>query len=219
MTRKLKADEVRNVCDPDSLGFESTEGLEPVQTIIGQSRALQAIQFGLGIQNYGFNIYAAGLPGTGKRTAIVAFLERIAKDKEVPYDWCYMHNFQDSYRPKALKLKAGTGIQFQKDMKKFIESAQSEVRKAFESDDYVKRRDAIAHTFNEKREKLFNQLNQMAHDKGFAIQMSPMGLLLIPIVNGKPLSEQEILALVPQQKEELAKKREAIQDQIKEAMG
>ncbi|MBM3155929.1 MAG: ATP-dependent protease [Chloroflexi bacterium] len=218
MARKLKAEQVRKVCDPNSLGFESTEKLEPVQTIIGQSRALQAIQFGLGIPNFGFNIYAAGLPGTGKRTAIVAFLERIARDKEVPPDWCYVHNFQDAYRPRALRLKAGTGVQFQKDMKKFIESAQSEVRKAFESEDYGKRRDATAHAFNEKREKLFNQLNQMAHDKGFAIQMSPMGLLLIPIVNGKPLSEQEMLALVPQQKEELAKKREQIQDQIKEAM-
>jgi lon-related putative ATP-dependent protease len=218
MARKLKAEEVRRICDPNSLGFESTASLEPVQTIIGQSRALQAIQFGLGIQDFGFNIYAAGLPGTGKRTAIVAFLERIAKDKEVPPDWCYVHNFQDAYRPKAIRLKPGTGVQFQKDMKKFIESAQSEVRKAFESEDYGKRRDAIAHSFNEKREKLFNQLNQMAHDKGFAIQMSPMGLLLIPIVNGKPLSEPEMLALAPQQKEELAKKREEIQDQIKEAM-
>jgi lon-related putative ATP-dependent protease len=217
--RKLKAEEVRKVCDPNSLGFESTEKLKPVQTIIGQSRALQAIQFGLGIQNYGFNIYAAGLPGTGKRTAIVAFLERIAKDKEVPPDWCYVHNFQDPYRPKALRLKAGMGIQFQKDMKRFIENAQTEMRKAFESEDYTRRRDAIVHSFNEKREKLFNQLNLMAHDKGFAIQMSPMGLLLIPIIDGKPLSEQEMLALVPQQKEELAKKREEIQDQIKEAMG
>src|SRR4030042_3010337 len=133
MTRKLKADEVRNVCDPDSLGFESTEGLEPVQTIIGQSRALQAIQFGLGIQNYGFNIYAAGLPGTGKRTAIVAFLERIAKDKEVPPDWCYVHSFQDAYRPKALKLKPGTGVKFQKDMKKFIDSVAPAVKEALQS--------------------------------------------------------------------------------------
>ena len=219
MARKLSAKEVRRVCDPDSLGFESTEKLQPVQTIIGQSRALQAIQFGLGIQNSGFNIYAAGLPGTGKMTAIVAFLERVAREKAIPPDWCYVHNFQDSYRPKALKLNAGMGTQFQKDMRKLIESAQADIKKAFENEDYVKRRDAIAHGFNEKREALFNQLNQMAHDKGFAIQMSPMGLLLIPIVNGKPLSEQEMLTLAPKEKETLGKVREAIQDQIKESMG
>lgn len=219
MARKLTAEEVRRVCSQECLGFESTEHLEPVQTIIGQSRALQAIQFGLGIQNSGFNIYAAGLPGTGKMTAIVAFLERIAKGKEIPPDWCYVHNFEDSYRPKALKLKAGTGNQFQKDMKRFIESAQVDIKKAFESEDYIKRRDAIAHAFNEKRDNLFNQLNQLAHDSGFALQMSPMGLLLIPIVNGKPLTEQEMLALTPKEKENMNKRREEIQGQIKESMG
>ncbi len=218
MARKLTAEEVRRVCDPDSLGFESTAGLEPVQTIIGQSRALQAIQFGLGIPNSGFNIYAAGLPGTGKMTAIIAFLQRVARDKEVPPDWCYVHNFQDSYTPKALKLKAGTGIQFQKDMKKFIETAQVDIKKAFESEDYIKRRDAIAHTFNERRENLFNQLNQLAHDNGFALQTSSMGLLLIPIVEGKPLTEQEMLGLTPKEKEKMGKRREDIQDQIKDAM-
>jgi lon-related putative ATP-dependent protease len=218
MVRKLTAKDVRRVCDPNTLGFESTEGLKPVQTIIGQSRALQALQFGLGIQNSGFNIYAAGLPGTGKMTAIVAFLELLAKEKDVPPDWCYVHNFKDSYQPKALKLKAGTASQFQKDMKKFIETDQTEIRKAFESEDYIKRRDAIAHTFNEKREAIFNQLNQMAHDKGFAIQTSPMGLLLIPIVDGKPLTEQDMLALAPKEKERFSKLREEVQEQIKDAM-
>ena len=218
MARKLTAREVRRVCNPNTLGFESTEGLKPEQTIIGQSRALQALQFGLGIQNSGFNIYAAGLPGTGKMTAIVAFLEAVAREKEVPSDWCYVNNFKDSYRPKALKLKAGTGNQFQKDMKKFIETAQTDIRKAFESEDYIKRRDAVAHTFNEKREAILNQLNQMAHDKGFAIQTSPMGLMLIPIVDGKPLTEQDMLALNPKEKERLGKLREEIQEQIKDAM-
>jgi lon-related putative ATP-dependent protease len=219
MASKLTAKEVRRVCNPDSLGFESTEKLEPVQTIIGQSRALQAIQFGLGIQNSGFNIYAAGLPGTGKMTAIVAFLKSLARDKEVPPDWCHVHNFQDSYMPKALRLKAGMGAQFQKDMKRFIENAQANIKKAFESEDYAKRRDATGHTFNEQKEKLFSQLNQLAHDNGFALQMSPMGLLLIPMVEGKPLSEQEMLALTPKEKEKLGKRREDIQGQIKEAMG
>jgi len=218
MARKLTAREVRRVCNPNTLGFESTEGLKPVQTIIGQSRALQALQFGLGIQNSGFNIYAAGLPGTGKSTAIVAFLEAVAREKDVPPDWCYVHNFKDSYTPKALRLKASMGNQFQKDMKKFIETAQADVRKAFESEDYIKRRDAIAHTFNEKREAIFNQLNQMAHEKGFAIQTSAMGVILIPIIDGKPLSEQDMLALNPKEKERLGKLREEVQEQIKDAM-
>ncbi len=218
MARKLTPEEVRRVCVPDRLGLESTANLEPVQTIIGQDRALQALQFGLGIQDSGFNIYAAGLPGTGKMTAIVAFLERMAQDKDVPPDWCYVYNFQDPYSPKALKLKAGLAVQLQKDMRKLVETAQVDIRKAFESEDYTNRRDAIAHTFSERREKLFSGLNQLAHDKGFAIQMSPMGMLLIPIVDGKPLSEQGMLGLSLEQKEDMARNREAIQEQLKDAM-
>ena len=218
MIRKLNPGDVRRTCDPASLGFESTETLDAPLAIIGQSRALKALQFGLQIQNSGFNIYAAGLPGTGKMTAITAFLERLAKDKETPADWCYVHNFDDPYRPKALKLKAGQAVQFQRDMRRLIETAQIDMRKAFESEDYSKRRDAVGHTFNEKREKLFSQLNQLAHENGFAIQVSSMGILLIPVVNGKPLNEQEVLALSPEEKEGLSKRQENIQGRIKDAV-
>ncbi|HWR69694.1 MAG TPA: ATP-binding protein [Dehalococcoidia bacterium] len=218
MSRRLEASDVRRTCDPASLGFESTEALEAPIAIIGQDRALKALQFGLQIQNSGFNIYAAGLPGTGKMTAITAFLERVAKDKDTPADWCYVHNFDDPYRPKALKLNAGQAVQFQRDMRRLIETAQADIRKAFESEDYSKRREATARAFNENRERLFNQLNQLAHDSGFAIQMSSMGILLVPIVNGKPLSEQEVLALSPEEKESLTKRQESIQGHIKEAV-
>ena len=218
MIKQLTAEEVRKTCSPASLGFESTEKLEAAPTIIGQSRALQALQFGLEIQNSGFNIYAAGLPGTGKMTAITAFLERVAIGKDTPPDWCYVHNFDDPYRPRALKLGAGMAAQFQRDMRKFTEAAQTGIRKAFESEEYIKRRDGIGRAFNEKREKLFNQLNLVAHENGFAIQVSPMGIVLIPLVDGKPLSEQEVLALNPAVKEQMGKRQESIQGQIKEAM-
>jgi len=218
MIRKLNPGDVRMTCDPASLGFESTETLEAPLAIIGQSRALKALQFGLQIQNSGFNIYAAGLPGTGKMTAITAFLERVAKDKETPADWCYVHNFDDPYRPRALKLNAGQAVQFQRDMRRLIDTAQTDIRKAFDSEDYSKRREAMARAFNENRERLFSQLNQLAHDNGFAIQMSSMGILLVPLVNGKPLSEQEVLALSPQEKEGLSKRQENIQGHVKEAV-
>ncbi|MDM8000815.1 MAG: ATP-binding protein [Dehalococcoidia bacterium] len=218
MIKKLEPQDVRRTCDPASLGFESTEALEPPVAIIGQNRALKALQFGLQIQNSGFNISAAGLPGTGKMTAIAAFLERVARDKETPPDWCYVHNFEDPYRPRALRLKAGQAVQFQRDMRRLIETAQTDIRKAFESEEYVKRREAIVHAFSEKRERLFNQLNQLAHENGFAIQMSPMGILLVPIVNGRPLTDQEILALSPEDKEGLSKRQENIQGHIKEAV-
>ncbi len=218
MTRKLTPEDARRTCDPASLGFASTENLEAPQAIIGQDRALKALQFGLQIQNSGFNIYAAGPPGTGKMTAITAFLGRVARDKETPADWCYVNNFDDPYRPRALKLQPGQAVQFQRDMKRLIETAQTDIRRAFDSEDYSKRREATAKTFNENRERLFSQLNLLAHDNGFALQMSSMGILLVPLVNGKPLTDQEVLALSPEQKEDLSRRQENIQGHIKEAV-
>ncbi len=216
--RKLDPEDVRRTCDPAGLGFASTQDLEVPQIIIGQDRALKALQFGLQIQDSGFNIYAAGLPGTGKMTAITAFLQRSARDKETPPDWCYVNNFDDPYRPKALKLGAGQAVQFQRDMRRLIETAQTDIRRAFDSEDYSKRREATARASNENRERLFSQLNMLAHDNGFAIQMSSMGILLVPMVKGKPLSDQEVLALSPDEKEELSKRQENIQGHIKDAV-
>lgn len=218
MIRELRFDEVRKACSPESLGFDSTETLEAAPTIIGQKRALQALEFGLDIQNSGFNVYAAGVPGTGKMTAITGFLERVARDKETPGDWCYVYNFDDPYRPRILMLKAGMAVEFQREVKKLIETSQAGIRKAFESEEYSKRRDEIGQVFNERREQLFNDLNRVAHENGFALQISPMGIVLIPIREGKPLSEQEVIALSPEAKQEMAKRQEAIQGQVKEAM-
>ncbi|MBE0479934.1 MAG: AAA family ATPase [Dehalococcoidia bacterium] len=218
MGRTLTAEDVRRVFSPDKLGFETTEGLEPVKGIIGQARALQALDFGLEVSDAGFNIYAAGRTGTGKMSAIVAFLEKTAQGKDVPSDWCYVNNFQDAYRPQAIRLSAGKGIQFHRDMKRFIETARDDVKKAFESEDYTRRRDALAGELNERRQKVFSQLNQTARESGFAIQMSPIGILLVPVVQGRPLSQEEMLALSPGEREQLSRKQEGIQEKIKEAM-
>jgi hypothetical protein len=71
---EVPAAKLRNVCDAAGLGFTSTADLPGLDTIVGQQRAVQALDFGLGIRNVGFNVYVAGLPGTGKVTAVHTFL-------------------------------------------------------------------------------------------------------------------------------------------------
>ena len=116
MIKELPAKKVRKICPLESLSCSSTKELKPLQSIIGQSRALQAIQFGLGIGEKGFNIYAAGQQGTGRTSAIKTFLDSQASEKETPLDWCYVYNFKDAYCPKALSLPAGKGREFKQDM-------------------------------------------------------------------------------------------------------
>ena len=218
MGRELSAEEIRRVCDPDIFGCETTAQLQPLTGIIGQKRALQALQFGLGIQERGFNIYASGPPGTGRTTAITAFLESVAAKKETPPDWCYVHNFRDPYRPRALRLHPSKGWDLQRDMKRLVEGAQRALSQAFEGEDYVKKRDEIIDTFNRRRQEQFTRLDERARSRGFILQSSPAGLLLIPAPEGKPLGEQEFVALSPQVKQEMAERRGALEAEVKEAV-
>src|SRR3990172_3400433 len=116
MVNELPPEQLRRVAEPSCFPFTTTAEVSPVPGLIGQQRATQAVRFGLGIQDQGFNIYKAGPPGTGKTTAIRRFLEEVAKGKEVPPDWCYVNNFADPYRPKALRLPPGRGRERRGDM-------------------------------------------------------------------------------------------------------
>ena len=150
MTQELSVDMLRRICDPQKLGCETTEEMEPLETIIGQKRAVRALDFGLGIKETGFNIYVAGPPGTGKTTAVKRFLEEVAKEKAVPSDWCYVYNFRDSYRPSALSLPAGRAKEYRADMRALVEGAKQEIRRAFESEEYAAQREETVRKFQRK---------------------------------------------------------------------
>ena len=70
MIQPLPTERYRAVFTPDDVGCTSTEELEPTEEIIGQDRAQKALRFGLEIREKGFNIYVAGMPGSGRRTAV-----------------------------------------------------------------------------------------------------------------------------------------------------
>lgn len=197
---------------------ESTKDLVPINEIIGQERAVRALKFGLGIKNHGFNVYVAGYPGTGRKTAVKSFVEAQAKTQPIPSDWCYVNNFGNQYEPKALELIAGKGKVFQEDMKNLIENIRNALPKAFESEDYVSKRDATIRGLEKQRKQLIDELNAKAQSEGFVIQTTPIGLLLVPVLDGKPLSEEEILALPQNTKDRLNEKREKLETEFRNAM-
>ncbi|PVX25106.1 MAG: ATP-dependent protease, partial [Candidatus Bathyarchaeum sp.] len=218
MGTELSVSKLRRTCDPNLLKCKSTSELTPLQEIIGQKRAVRALKFGLDIKNHGFNIYVAGYPGTGRTTAVKNFLDKLAQTKPVPSDWCYVNNFDDEYTPKAIELPSGKGKDFQKDMKAFIEDAKRSLRKAFESEDYSVRRELAIKQVEAKRKQLIEKLNIEAQKEGFVIQGGPLGLMLIPVINGKPLSQEEILALSPKTKSEIQEKRSQLESKLRSAM-
>ncbi len=218
MVNELPVEKLRRDCDPDFAQCKTTFELQPLQEIIGQERAVRALKFGLGIQDKGFNIYVAGYPGTGRTTAVKNFLEVIAKSRPTPSDWCYVNNFSNEYGPKAIKLPSGKGKVFQKDMKEFVESSKHSLRRAFESEDYALKRENTVRNVEAKRKQLIDQLNAEAQREGFVIQSTPIGLILIPVIKGKPIAEEDILSLPQSTRDEIQEKKGKIEAQFRTAM-
>jgi lon-related putative ATP-dependent protease len=215
MRDELPIEKMRWRCDLQLLGCSSSKEVQPLEAIVGQARAVKALDFGLGIKEQGFNIYVAGVPGTGRTTAVKQFLEEMARGKPMPRDWCYVTNFRDSYRPKALSLPPGQGKELQADMKGLVEGSQREIGKAFESDEYAARREETVKSFRQKREDLFSRINKRAQEESFSIQATPIGLLTIPLKDGNPLSDEDFQALTPEEQAEISRKRDKLQDELK----
>ncbi len=218
MVNELTAEKIRLTCDSSVMACATTEGLEPLAEIIGQERAVRALKFGIGIRDHGFNVYVAGWPGTGRTTAVKNFVDEIAQTEPVPPDWCYVNNFANQYEPKAIQLAAGKGKEFQKDVKDLIENIRSALPKAFESEDYSRKREATLRSLESQRKDLIDKLNAKAQQEGFIIQSTPIGLLLIPVIKGKPVNEDEMLTLPQKMKDEIQAKRERLEDQLRTTM-
>jgi lon-related putative ATP-dependent protease len=218
MVNALPVEKLRKVCDPNFLQCGSTHDLVPLSEIIGQERAVRALKFGLGIKNHGFNVYVAGYPGTGRKTAVKNFVEAQAKVQAVPPDWCYVNNFTNQYEPKAIQFPPGKGKEFREDMKNFIENIKNALPKAFESEDYAAKRETTLRVLETQRKQLIDELSVKAQAEGFVIQTTPIGLLLIPVLDGKPLSEEEMLALPQKTKDKLQEKREGLETEFRNTM-
>jgi lon-related putative ATP-dependent protease len=214
MIHKLTPKELRRVYASTGFGCETTAELEPLREIIGQERASRALRFGLEIESVGFNMYVSGPPGIGKMTAVEAFLENLAKRKDHAEDWCYVHNFDDPYRPNMIRLPAGMGAELQQDMKRLIENIRREVPQTFESEEYNSKREEILKALNQGREGLFEKLQERATKAGFALQPSPVGVLVVPVKENKPITDEEFQALPEKERERLKKSRDELQSEL-----
>ncbi len=215
---ELSAEDLRLRCDPEQFDFECTSQIEPLEETVGQDRALRAIEFGVSIKSHGYNIYALGPAGTGKTTFIKNFLKKRAEELPTPDDWCYVYNFSDPYRPNAIKLPAGKGIEFQNDMEKLLNYLKSEIPKALEAEDFEKERNEIFREFQQKRNEEMSNLDEEASKIGFALRTAPTGLMLIPAFQGQPLTQEQINQLRPDQRKELERRAAEFQSNISATM-
>jgi lon-related putative ATP-dependent protease len=210
MIQPLEIRDLRAVYNPEQVACTTTETMEPTEEIIGQERAQKALHFGLEIREKGFNIYVAGMPGTGRRTAVTKFLDELAKTKPKAYDWIYVNNFANPYEPLAIRLPPGMSSQVKTDMAAFIGETRRVLPRAFESEDYATKRQEALGKLDTERETIVGEVNASAAKQGFTIQMGPTGLMIIPVIDGKPLTQEEFEALPEETQGEILRKREAL---------
>jgi lon-related putative ATP-dependent protease len=190
---------------------DSTSQLSPLETIVGQDRAVRALQFGLRIDNKGFNIFVSGIPGTGRKTAIQDFVKTRATKMPAPPDWLYVNNFADSSKPRAIAMPAGKGAGFRDAMDRLVAQIAPALREAFESADYAKRREGTMASINQERNEIVAKINAMAQEAGFLVQPSTIGLSLTPVnKEGRPLTDQEFAQLPPALQREIQQEREKL---------
>ncbi len=205
-------------CDPDDLPFETTDDLPPIEAIYGQERAVRAIEFALGMTERGYNLYASGPDGIGKSTILRQFLSRRAAQLPTPPDWIYVHNFDDRDRPIGIHLAAGQGRVFADAVRRAVEAASRELRQAFVSDDYARQRADFAQGLERHRNQLLEQLTETARGIGFALQMSPQGIVSSPLIDGEALSDEAFAALPEEQRTHIEESARELERTVQDAM-
>jgi predicted ATP-dependent protease len=201
-------------CDPSVFSFETTADIAPLKGIIEQERPIRAIRFGLDITSPGYNIYVSGLTGTGKTTIIKTFLEEIAAKMPCPDDWFYVYNFKDPVSPTILSLPPGRAKSFKAEMNEFVGNLKTGIPKAFESKDYEENMGRLMQKNQEKQQALFDRLSGKAHKEGFAVELSEVGVSLVPLLDDKPIVSEQYEALGEKEKKRIEKKRGELNSEV-----
>ncbi len=198
---KVPVKKLRRKCDPALFDFECTEDLAPLREFVGQDRAIRAIEFGLSMKHDGYNIYVAGLTGTGKTSAVKTYINKLLEERKAIeqlqplQDWCYIYNFADADRPQSLSLPRKKGKVFKSQIDSLLQSLKGELAKAFSGEDYKAERNRIIEASQAEQQSLFNELKEEAQRQGFMFQITSEGPAFIPLVEGKPVSQNDFMAL------------------------
>lgn len=210
----VNPDDLRRRVDPAALPFRTTAEVTPIAGTIGQPRAAEAIAFALDVDARGFHLFAAGSPGTGRESTVLAAVHQFAAARPAPPDWVYVHNFAEPDRPRAFSLPAGRGRRLARDLTSFLEAAQREIPRAFESEDYARRRERALAEVTTRRDTLIAGLRSFAQERGFALEMTPAGIASVALHEGQPLPPQAFEQLPAETKAEIEQHGKQVQEEV-----
>lgn len=194
---ELKPEDLRWNCDPDLFEFDSTSDLEPMEGIIGQERALKAIRLGVDLRAPGYNIFIAGLSGSGKATTVKQMLEKISSNCPPLYDYAYVNNFKDSDAPVLLTFPIGKARQFKQDLTSAIGILKNRIPQTLDSDMFTERRKQLVQEYNEQEQAIMNDFDQKLKEDNFTlvqVKVDGGGARpdIFPIIDEKPVPMHQL---------------------------
>lgn len=205
-------------CDPTQFPFISTADLPSTQEMLGQDRAVQAIQFGIGMRHEGFNLFVLGASGTGKFTAVSQFLAQTAVSEPLPSDWCYVYNFDQPHKPNALQMGTGQAGQFSQQMKQLVNTLFNVIPAAFSSDEYQSRRKGIEQSVREREKQALEELKEQAAAQGITLLQTPAGFAFAPLQDGKVISPDAFMQLPKEEQAAIEQKVTQLQEALNQIM-
>lgn len=215
---RLKPDDLRCVCDPSVFQFKDTSEVEPLSSVIGQQRAVKAIEFGLNMKSPGYNVFVTGTEGTGKSTIVKNIVSQAANKMPTPSDWCMVNNFSDEYRPEAMSIPPGKAIKFYRSMNRLIEDLKIRIPKEFEGDAFQEKFAGLQEEYNHKKKEILEALERKAKEKNLMVTKTPQGYQNVPVINGKPLSQEEFQNLSEEEKNKIKENVQQMQAETEAGM-
>jgi len=216
--KPLAVDDLYRRCDPAALLFQTTADVEDLREVIGQSRALEAIQFGVGVRREGYNLYVMGPPGVGKHAIVRRVLEQRAAGAPGPADWVYVNNFAQPHQPLALELPAGGGEGLRQDLERLLEDLQDALPAAFDSDEYRARVREIQGEFSRREQEAQRGVQAMGEPQGVILLRTPSGYAMIPGKDGQMLGPDEFNTLPPAERERLERAVAALDEEMQKIL-
>lgn len=214
---KLTSNQLYKKCDPAKFDFKTTAELEERLSALGQDRAISAVELGIHIRSRGYNLFCLGPEGTGKTSLVKRLLEKEAKKRKTPDDWAYVYNFEEPYKPKAIRFPAGEACNFAKDVDELIFELSSSLPALIESDEYKAAIDIIRQKYKTKKDEYIALLQKKAKGKRVSLLHMQMGLVVAPMKDGEVLSPDAFDQLPESEKKLIMDDLNSMQAEIESA--
>ena len=203
---------------PEQFAFTHTDDLEPFRGVLGQERAVEALQFGVAMPRPGYNVYVMGEPGTGRFSFVKRYLKAEGKRQQTPSDWVYVNHFDDTREPRALELPSGSAGAFIADMNGLIDNLLSTFPAVFEHPSYQQKKGAIDRAFNQRYDRALDVIERASLEKDVALYRDASNVAFTPMADGKALDEAEFAQLPEEVREQFHEDIALLEERLNEEL-